>query len=428
MNISKLITMYSKIWITIVITFVVCNDISATHNRAGEITFEQTGPLTIWLTITTYTKSSSTGADRDSLELFWGDGSSSYVPRTNGDGDGVDIGNDIKLNIYEKEHTFPGRGTYEMGFEDPNRVGGILNVNWPNSLDIRFFLSTTITFLDPQFDGTNTSARLLQSPVDVACAGKRFVHNPNAFDPDGDSLSYEFAVPLMAAGTPVPNYQLPNLIGAGVNNNISLNPKTGEFVWESPQLLGEYNLAINVNEWRNGRIISTITRDMQILVKQCDNDPPTLINESEICVIAGEEINTGIIVDDINDGQLVNLTGSGAPFLLTKDSATLSPQNMFLNPEYTGSFNWTTTCNHISDRPYQVVFKAEDNWFSDSTGLVDLSSLSITVVGPSPQNLVSETESGAIRLTWDKPYNCENTDNNFFQGFSVWRRKGSSPT
>ena len=39
----------------------------ATHNRAGEIHVEQIGPLTLRVTIITWTKASSTNADRDTL-------------------------------------------------------------------------------------------------------------------------------------------------------------------------------------------------------------------------------------------------------------------------------------------------------------------------------------------------------------------------
>ena len=42
----------------------------ATHNRAGEITYVQIDDQTIRATITTYTKTSSQAADRDSLEIF----------------------------------------------------------------------------------------------------------------------------------------------------------------------------------------------------------------------------------------------------------------------------------------------------------------------------------------------------------------------
>ena len=146
---------------------------NATHNRAGEITYVQTGPLTILMTATTYTKTSSFSADRDSIEIFWGDGTSEFVQRVNGNG--VPLGNDVKLNKYVKEHTYPGRATYVIGFADPNRVANILNVNYPNSVEVEFFLSTTFTLLDPQFQGSNSSAILLQPPVDIACANKVFI-------------------------------------------------------------------------------------------------------------------------------------------------------------------------------------------------------------------------------------------------------------
>jgi len=40
--------------------------------------------------------------------------------------------------------------------------------------------------------------------------------------------------------------------------------------------------------------------------------------------------------------------------------------------------------------------------------------------------LTAKSESGGIRLLWDEPYDCEVTNDNFFQGFSVWRKIGSS--
>ena len=416
---------FIRIITSLVLIFLV-GTLSATHNRAGEITYVQTGPLTIVITIKTYTKSSSTSADRDSLEFLWGDGTSEFVTRINGLGNGENIGQDIKLNIYEASHTYPGRSTYTMGFEDPNRVGGILNVNWPNSIDVKFFLSTTITFLDPQFDGTNSSVQLLQPPLDKACIGKKFVHNPNAYDPDGDSLSYELVAPKSSLTEDVPNYILPDKVGVGPNNVITLDQETGEVSWDSPQLQGEYNIAIRITEWRNGQRISAVTRDMQILVTQCDNDPPTITAQDEICVIAGETVSLTFEIDDPDDDQQVTFSASGAPFLFSKDFAMLSVEDVFLQPFYTSTFTWQTTCNHISDSYYQLVLRAEDNYFGDTTGLVALKTVKIKVLGPPPENLTSESEDGGIRLNWDNPYDCEVTDNDFFQGFSVWRKIGSS--
>src|SRR5690606_34393432 len=136
-----------------------------------------------------YTKTSSASADRHSVEIYWGDGSKQFVGRTNGNG--VALPNDVKVNKYVAEHTYPGRSTYTISFADPNRVGNILNINFPNSIDVPFSLNTTFTLLDFQFQGQNSSAQLLQPPLDFACVGKRFIHNPNAYDVDGDSLAYE---------------------------------------------------------------------------------------------------------------------------------------------------------------------------------------------------------------------------------------------
>ena len=44
----------------------------ATHNRAGEITYEHVGGFTYRVRITTYTKQSAI-ADRNSLKIRWGD-------------------------------------------------------------------------------------------------------------------------------------------------------------------------------------------------------------------------------------------------------------------------------------------------------------------------------------------------------------------
>lgn len=398
--------------------------VNATHNRAGEITYVQTGPLTITMTVTTYTKTSSLQADRDSIEIFWGDGSSEFIQRTNGNG--TPLGNDVKLNTYTKDHTYPGRATYTIGFADPNRVANILNVNYPNSVEVEFFLSTTFTFLDPQFQGTNSSAILLQPPIDKACANKIFIHNPNAYDPDGDSLSYELVVPKMSATNEVPGYLFPNEVSPGLLNKITLDPITGDFVWNTPRQQGEYNIAIKVNEWRRGVLLNSIIRDMQILVIACENDPPVIDVIQEICVIAGEEINLPIVVNDPNTGDKVGLFASGGPFIVEKNKATIENNNGFQTPEYTTNFVWQTTCNHISDRYYQVVFRAVDDHFTDSTGLATLKTVRIKVVGPEPKNLIAESEAGGIRLFWDSPYDCEVTDNTFFQGFSVWRKIGST--
>ena len=257
----------------------------ATHNRAGEIQIEQIGPLTIRATVITYTKASSVPADRKEVAITWGDGSTDTIKRTNGEG--VILQGDIKYNIYVGTHTYPGRGTFRIGMMDPNRNGGILNVNFPQSDAIPFYIQTTYTFLNTNFQGSNSTPRLLQPPIDKGCVGKTFVHNLNAFDPDGDSLAFRIAVPLQDANSPVPLYDLPDRIKPGPNNVISLDERSGQFTWRSPQQRGEYNIAFQIISYRSGIAIDTTIRDMQILVEDCQNDPPKVTTIDKICVIAG---------------------------------------------------------------------------------------------------------------------------------------------
>jgi len=410
----------------------------ATHNRAGEISISQVGDCTSSLTvkavITTYTKTSSFQADRDTLFICWGDGKCEKVGRTNGGGSlpkGEPLENDTKRNIYIAYHTFPSRGTYVISMTDPNRNGGILNVNFPNSEQIRFHLQTTYTFPNPQFQGCNNTPVLLQPPIDIGCVGQRFVHNPNAYDTDGDSLSYHFTVPLQDVGLPVPNYIFPGNVNPGPRNTLSINSVTGDIVWDAPQRAGEYNLAIFIVEYRDGLPIDTIIRDMQILIRNCDNMPPEVrVPFDEICVVAGQtirfEVRATAPISEVN--QRVKLTALGGPFEVRPSPATFLPTGRFFEPQpVTKIFTWRTTCEHISEQFYSVVFKAQDNFFPDSSGLAILKTVRIKVVGPPPKDLQARSNPQSVLLSWAKPYACDTVGGNYFRGFTVWRKVNTGP-
>lgn len=404
---------------------IVCtvHQLYGTHNRAGEIVYEQIGPLTIQATIKTYTKASSTAADRDSLELFWGDGSSTVLSRSNGNGTGETIaGTDVKLNCYVGQHTYASRATYTLSFSDPNRVTGILNVNYPNSVDIPFYLETTFTLLNTQFQGLNNSVILLEAPLDYACMDKTFIHNPNAFDIDGDSIGYELVIPLMEEDTDVPNYAYPNEIIEGIDNQIFLDPLTGNFEWNTPKAIGEYNIAIKISEYRNGQLISSTTRDMQIFVDNCDDNPPTVESTKEICVEAGELVDIPINIGDIDPNDQVKISATGGPFFIDPPNAELNGPEDFVIPPYTANLTWQTVCDHAREQHYQVVISAED-----LVGLVNVHTIGIKVLAPAPESLEVEHSNDQNTLSWDYPYACNHEFSDNFLGFAIWRKIGSNP-
>ncbi len=423
----------------------------ATHNRAGEIVIEQIGGCASFMvrcTIITYTKTSSVAADRDTLTLCWGDGKCDRVARINGfqpdpgvAPQGEPLPNDIKRNFYVAIHTYPGPGRYTVSMTDPNRNGGILNVNPPGSENVQFHIQTTFTLYNGNFDGCNNTPRLLNPPIDYACVGETFVHNPGAYDPDGDSLSYELIVPMQDVGTPVPNYIWPPDVPGNGGCCLTLDEVKGTLKWDAPQVPGEYNVAMIIISWRNGVPIDTTIRDMQILVFNCEkNHAPEIETIEELCVVAGELVEFTVTATDPDAGDKIKLSALGAPFELPFSPASdVEIWRPFGNPSavheaqpVTKTFRWQTSCEHISDLPYTIVFKAEDDFFlsnvSGSTGLATLKTVRIKVVGPPPQDLRAEpvSDPAQIVLKWQKPYACEETENDLFFGFSVWRREGSN--
>ncbi|MEP7195469.1 MAG: gliding motility-associated C-terminal domain-containing protein [Saprospiraceae bacterium] len=400
--------------------------LQATHNRAGEIRYQQINELSIKVELITYTKSSSVSADRDTINLMWGDGTISSVPRQNGKG--TNLPNDIKMNIYEMTHTYPGRGEYIISMLDPNRVENILNVDPPNSVNIPFYIQTKIKLFNTNFQGINHSPTLTNPPIDFACLNQLFVHNPGAIDLDDDSISYELIVPLMDVGTEVPNYSFPSQIRPGFNNTISLDPITGNFTWKSPQLAGEYNIAIAIHEFRKGQLISTTIRDMQIFVRaDClNNNPPTISRRRDTCLIAGSSLDVNFNINDLDGnikGGRVKVQALGAPFIIDPIAVTNS-SGIFNLPPYQLNIKWNTACSHVRNDYYSIIIKATDDYF-DTSGLSNIFIYRVKIIGPAPENLTSSSDNKSILLEWNFPYQCDTSQSNF-QGFSVWRKEVST--
>ena len=132
----------------------------ATHNRAGEITYSVVDcVLKIYkITITTYTKASSTAADRPVLDsVHLDDHTTVSIPRF----DFELLPNDVKKNRYIINHRYNGAGRYRIHFTDPNRVKDI--VNMLGSVDVPFYLET-ILIINPFFGCNNSPEYHLLRP------------------------------------------------------------------------------------------------------------------------------------------------------------------------------------------------------------------------------------------------------------------------
>ena len=372
----------------------------ATHNRAGEITYRQISDLTFEITVITYT---ATGpgwtADRPSLEILWGDNTSSILPRV----EEVFLPPYIKRNRYVGTHTYPGPGIYVIIVEDPNRNLGVNNI--PNSVNTVFSISTTM-LIDPSI-GVNNTPILTQPPIDKAAVGQIFVHNPGAYDPDGDSLSYKLTTCRAEDGEPIEGYSLPQ-----ASNSITVNPVSGDLIWNTPVHPGVYNVAMLIEEWRFGVKIGQIIRDMQIEVFETDNVPPVIIASELICVEADSLLSYTVTATDANNDNML-LTANGAPFVIPESAAGFF--QTVNNPGYAeGEFTWQTLCGHVRKQSYNLNFKAEDN--STPVSLVDIENIGILIVGPAVENLNISATTSTISISWDQNH-CTNVT-----GYNIYRK------
>ncbi len=376
----------------------------ATHNRAGEITYKHLYGYTYRITLITYTYApSEANEQRNQLELFWGDNTSDWINREEiyllpGDGQ-------IQKNTYIGDHTFSGPGVYKMIMSDPNRNEDIINI--PNSVQVVFTVQTILK-IDPDI-GSNSTPNLLNPPVDRAALGRRFSHIPLAYDPDGDSLSYKLSVCLGPNGVPIEGYTYPS-----ASEELYVNEITGEFVWDAPTMIGEYNVAMEIEEWRNGIKIGSIIRDMQIEVLETDNEPPIIEPLPDYCITAGNTVIFDVTASD-PDGDNIILTGIGGPFEIEYNPAVFT-QYTGVSP-VTATFTWNTSCIHVRQQPYDVLFRAKDD--NPEVQLTGYQETKITVVAQAPENLQASPTSNTIFLSWDT-YGCSNAE-----GFRIYRRKGS---
>jgi hypothetical protein len=418
--------------------------VKATHLRAGEITVEKVdgcGSLTVSITITVYTDTGS-NINFGQGELFFGDGSDPLILPIIEEETRPDLGDEVGIASFTVEYTYNSPGVYKIGYLEPNRNDNIVNVG--NSVQTRFYVETQI-IINP-FVGCNNSPVLLIPPIDRACTSVAFFHNPGAFDPDGDSIAFELVVPKKDVGTDVDSYRFPNEDNLSEQTEtgdvppiFEIDPITGDLTWDAPGLTGEYTIAFVVKEFRKiqGEYfqLGYVTRDMQIIVEDCDNERPELEIPDDICVVAGTVINEEIFgFDPDNDDVKIEVFSE----ILDDDDVTIIPSPAIFQPSVpraTLNFEWATDCADVRTQSYQVVFKITDNPPPTGTPpvtqprLVSFATWNITVVAPSPEVTGVTQDGQSLVLNWE-PYNqicANNLGNNIAESFEIWRRVDSNP-
>ena len=379
----------------------------STHIKAGEFSAKRLSDtsLTYEITLTLYYNTVPPAVDPPSVVIEFGDGSSQTVNRRIK----TDVGNNTTKNVFIIDsYTYRGASTYVIRMRDQNRNKSIQNI--PGSDNVAFYVEMQLQ-VNPLY-GLNNSPIMTVPPIDFGAVGKIFTHNPGAYDPDGDSLSYELIPAQSGYKTPVAGYNYPGSPIFGGQSTLggpaflTLDPSTGDLLWNAPSNYGTppryYNIAMKITEWRFGRKIGYIVRDMQVEILETVNNPPKLSMPKDTCIEAGKFLQALVSAKDI-DNDAVLLETYGQPYAVTSPATFSIVNQSTANPS--GTFKWQTSCAHVRKQPYQVVFKATDEFRTPV--LVDIQSWLIYVKGPKVKGITTTPGFNSITLNWPL-YTCSN--------------------
>ena len=171
---------------------------------------------------------------------------------------------------------------YTIAYQRCCRITGIVNIINSSTVGDTWTIHIPGTIFGPSAP-LNSSPKFIANDTVVVCANNFFKFDFTATDPDGDSLSYEFApaypggnnstniAPVVAATPPygsVP-YQPPFTETSPLGPAAFINQATGVVSGTAPSV-GEYVVTVVVKEYRAGNYIAESRKSLHIQVASCN--------------------------------------------------------------------------------------------------------------------------------------------------------------
>lgn len=278
----------------------------------------------------------------------------------------------VELYIYRAVILLPiGCSNILLGVYDCCRNNSISNLPSPGSLDgsIQASVNTTI---DPQTGQPycNTSVAFTTLPVTFVCVNNPVNFNHGAVDGDGDSLVYAQVNPLQGSTLPYTNinynagWTVTNPVKTSPQNSFGFNTQTGQLTF-TPASTEQDVMAIRIDEYRNGVLIGSTMRDIQLVVIKCLISTPFidtitsitngfLSNTDEISVCPNSALSFSVFCADFTRSNL-NLISSATSTPAALPGATLNTTFLGLAPNDSvlAKFSWTPSiadsgCHYFS--------------------------------------------------------------------------------
>lgn len=256
------------------------------------------------------------------------------------------------------------------------RNGTLINIQNPLQAGIVFY-----SFIPPN-NKQNSSAYFTELPLPYVCIQDTITLLNTAYDDDGDVLRYKFVAPIesvnqdttVVSGNPpmilpfytvmfTPGYSVSKPFGPGSFASIdSISGLTKFFIPNQ----GFYVVAIEVDEYRNGVLISQVRRDYQVIATACPPNkapeyiPPSNQTATSFTITEGDTLCLQIAFNDLDNDSL-SITATGEVFT----SSSINPKATFNNVSGLGTvsstFCWITQCGYARTNSYQFSVSAVDD-------------------------------------------------------------------
>ena len=241
-----------------------------------------------------------------------------------------------EVGYYEFQVSLPGSADgYKLASQVTYRIQGIKNLSSGYSQTGATYTADIPGSTPVNSGPVNTSAIFTGSDLVIVCADNPFTYSFEAIDKDGDQLRYSFCEAYTHSnggvggvnGTPpgTPPYPSvpygPPFTGQNpLGSAVSINPNTGLITGVAPSA-GAYVVTVCVDEIRNGIVIATQRKDLQINIAPCVIAGALLSPEYMICKdskslsIANQSVSPLIKTQNwtIFDPSGIPLTTSSSP-------------------------------------------------------------------------------------------------------------------
>lgn len=229
-----------------------------------------------------------------------------------------------------QQYVYSGQITLNPNCTNWNFSTGISARNPSTNLLGQSYAYFNASLTDPTL--CNNSPVFTSQPIPYYCTNQQVQFNPGVVEADGDSLVYSLITPLTTGGGTATfngGYTAANPFGVGTTT--LFDPNTGQLSF-TPTSVGNYVLAYEVCEYRNGTLLGCVTREFQMVIQACNNMTPvmptgiqnfigsggSIIDSNSLLVCIGDTLSFDVyFTDSLIQNQLI-----GDSIIITTNAAT----------------------------------------------------------------------------------------------------------